>query len=93
MRDAVFQRRYKSLKQLIDRRLALVAPRNMPRDLFQGSQYVLTAPGKRVRATILLLCCEAVGGSIKDAIDAALAIEMLHNFTLVRNNGRKWLVC
>lgn len=86
MRDAVFQRRYKSLKQLIDRRLALVAPRNMPRDLFQGSQYVLTAPGKRVRATILLLCCEAVGGSIKDAIDAALAIEMLHNFTLVHDD-------
>jgi geranylgeranyl diphosphate synthase type II len=86
MSDTAFQQRYKVLKKLIDRRLASVVPRVMSRDLFQGSRYVLTAPGKRVRATLLLVCCEAVGGSIRDAIDAALAIEMLHNFTLVHDD-------
>lgn len=86
MSDAVFQRRYKSLKQIVDRGLASVTPRNMPRDLYEGSQYVLTAPGKRVRSTLLLLCCEAAGGSVSEAIDAALAIEMLHSFTLVHDD-------
>ena len=86
MSDAAFQQRYKSLKGLIDHRLTTVVPRGMSRDLLQGSRYVLTAPGKRVRATLLLICCEAVGGTITNAVDAALAIEMLHNFTLVHDD-------
>lgn len=86
MSDARFQRRYDSMRELIDQRLRLVVPHNMPRDLSEGSLYVLTAPGKRVRSTLLLLSCQAVGGSIKDALGAATAIEMLHNFTLVHDD-------
>jgi len=52
----------------------------------EGSRYVLKAPGKRVRSTLVILSCEAVGGLVKDALDTAVAIEMLHNFTLVHDD-------
>ncbi len=40
-------------------------------------------PGKRVRANIALLTCEAFGRRYADAIWAAVAIELAHNFSLV----------
>jgi geranylgeranyl diphosphate synthase type II len=35
---------------------------------------------------LVLLACEAVGGKRKQALNAAVAIEMLHNFTLVHDD-------
>ncbi|MDH3252897.1 MAG: polyprenyl synthetase family protein, partial [Ignavibacteria bacterium] len=49
-------------------------------------RYVLQAGGKRVRSTLLLLACEAVGGKAATALDAGVAVELLHNFTLVHDD-------
>lgn len=35
---------------------------------------------------LVLLSCEAVGGNSRHALDAAAAIEMLHNFTLIHDD-------
>ncbi len=86
MSDARFARRYGSLRKLVDRKLASVITHDKPHDLTEGSRYVLSAPGKRVRSTLVLLSCEAVGGRIANAAHAAAAIEMLHNFTLVHDD-------
>jgi len=40
-------------------------------------------PGKRVRANLALLTCEAFGRRYADAIWAAVAIELAHNFSLI----------
>jgi len=40
-------------------------------------------PGKRLRANIALLTCEAFGRRYADAIWAAVAVELVHNFSLV----------
>src|SRR3989442_15490733 len=40
-------------------------------------------PGKRVRANLALLTCEAFGRRYADAVWAAVAVEMAHNFSLV----------
>lgn len=42
--------------------------------------------GKRLRPLIALICTEALGGKIKTAIPAALAVEFLHNFTLIHDD-------
>jgi len=42
--------------------------------------------GKRVRPIILLLACEAQGGNWRQALPAAAAIELLHNFTLIHDD-------
>ena len=42
--------------------------------------------GKRLRPLLCLLVCDAVGGQVKQALPAAIAIEILHNFTLVHDD-------
>jgi geranylgeranyl diphosphate synthase type II len=42
--------------------------------------------GKRIRPMLVLLSCEAAGGRAALADDAAVAIEMMHNFTLVHDD-------
>ena len=42
--------------------------------------------GKRLRPYLLLLCNEAAGGDWHDALPAAAAVELLHNFSLVHDD-------
>lgn len=42
--------------------------------------------GKRIRPILCLLACSAVGGDWQQAIPAAAAIEILHNFSLVHDD-------
>lgn len=49
-------------------------------------RHVIEAGGKRVRPTLCLLACEAVGGSPKTALPTAAAVEMIHTFTLIHDD-------
>ena len=42
--------------------------------------------GKRVRAAMCLLSCEAVGGGAETAAPAAAAVELMHSFTLLHDD-------
>lgn len=42
--------------------------------------------GKRIRPVVCLLACEAVGGAVDDALPAAAAVELLHNFSLIHDD-------
>ena len=44
------------------------------------------ARGKRIRPLILLLVTEAVGGDFRNALPAAAAVEILHNFSLIHDD-------
>ena len=54
--------------------------------MYEPIRYVLSSGGKRLRAVLTLLACEAVGGKASQAMNAAVAIELLHNFTLVHDD-------
>ncbi|MBK8988586.1 MAG: polyprenyl synthetase family protein [Chloroflexi bacterium] len=43
-------------------------------------------PGKQIRPLLCLLTCEAAGGDWRQALPAAAAIEILHNFSLVHDD-------
>lgn len=59
----------------------------IPDKLRKAIEYTLGAPGKRVRAAVVLWCCEVAGGSINnDALTAAAAIEMVHTYSLVHDD-------
>jgi geranylgeranyl diphosphate synthase type I len=45
--------------------------------------YPIKAGGKRVRPAVVLLSCEAAGGEPENALNAAAAIELVHNYTLI----------
>lgn len=42
--------------------------------------------GKALRPTLCLFGCEAVGGSVHSALPAAVALEFIHNFSLVHDD-------
>jgi geranylgeranyl diphosphate synthase type I len=42
--------------------------------------------GKAIRPTLTLLCAEAMGASWKAAMDAAVAVELVHNFSLIHDD-------
>ena len=44
-----------------------------PSLLHQAMRYSALAPGKRIRPVLTLICAEATGGSIAQALDAACA--------------------
>ena len=57
-----------------------------PQLLYQPIIYAMSAGGKRIRPTLLLLCTEAFGGDVREAMSAAAAVEMFHNFTLLHDD-------
>lgn len=73
-------------RQQINKRIASISTSQGPAILYEPVDYVLTGGGKRVRPVLVLLSCQAVGGRLEQALDAAVAIELLHNFTLVHDD-------
>lgn len=44
------------------------------------------SPGKLLRSALTILCAEAVGASADRAVDAAVAVELVHNFSLLHDD-------
>lgn len=78
--------RYLSYKTRIDGNLFSFIEKKSPGGLYEPMNYVLGGGGKRIRPMITILSCEAFGGTFEDSIDAAVAMEILHNFTLVHDD-------
>lgn len=57
-----------------------------PKNLYEPIAYILNLGGKRLRPSLTLMSCELFGGIKENALDAALAIEMFHNFSLVHDD-------
>jgi geranylgeranyl diphosphate synthase type I len=76
---------YRSLATAIDETMALQLSRVEPPDLREALLHVAFG-GKRVRPALTMLSCAAVGGSPKDALHAATAIELLHTSSLVHDD-------
>jgi geranylgeranyl diphosphate synthase type II len=64
----------------------LEPPERQPPLLYDPVRYVLRGGGKRLRPILLLLTAEAFGAATDDALPAALAVEVFHNFTLVHDD-------
>ena len=47
---------------------------------------VEAAEGKALRPTLCLFACEATGGSVSKALPAAVALELIHNFSLIHDD-------
>src|SRR5690606_40452703 len=62
-----------------------VKPRE-PRNLYDPMIYIMTLGGKRVRPVLVLMAAEFFGGDPKKALNAALAIETFHNFSLIHDD-------
>ena len=57
-----------------------------PARLAEAIRYSLLAPGKRLRPQLVLLACEISGGDPTAALPAAVAVEMIHAYSLVHDD-------
>jgi len=57
-----------------------------PVNLYEPITYILNLGGKRLRPVLVLMTAEIFDSSYKNALDAALAIEVFHNFSLVHDD-------
>ena len=57
-----------------------------PVNLYGPISYILNLGGKRLRPVLTMMTTDILGGDHKKALDAALAVEVFHNFSLVHDD-------
>jgi geranylgeranyl diphosphate synthase type II len=57
-----------------------------PSNLYDPVSYILTLKGKRLRPILTLMATDIFSNSYKSGLDAALAVEVFHNFSLVHDD-------
>jgi len=77
---------YEKERKKINIRLEKVFSKREPRSLYEPSSYIISGEGKRLRPLLVLLTAKVVGGKFDVAYNAAVAVELLHNFTLVHDD-------
>lgn len=70
-------------RTLVEERLEEVVSSVEPADLGAELRHVTLSGGKRVRPTVTVLVCEALGGDPEAAVDFAVGVELVHNASLV----------
>ena len=56
------------------------------KDLYDAQRYALLAGGKRIRPALVLETCKMLGGEREAALPFALAIEMVHTYSLIHDD-------
>ncbi len=59
---------------------------NSPENLYDPLRYFFELGGKRLRPALTLMTAENFGGQGKDALHAAMAVELFHNFSLIHDD-------
>ncbi len=77
---------YTKQRKIVELRIKKVFANREPRSLYGPSAYLLESGGKRLRPLLVLLSAKAVGAKFSQAYNAAVAVELLHNFTLVHDD-------
>lgn len=57
-----------------------------PKKLYHAAEHLIIHGGKRLRPFMVIESCKILGGKTSDALPAASAVEMVHNFTLVHDD-------
>lgn len=57
-----------------------------PEILYDAARHLPLAGGKRLRPCMAMISCEAVNGDITRVIPLSIALELIHNFTLVHDD-------
>ncbi len=70
----------------IETSLSSLVTDHHPGELYDSVRYVISGGGKRIRPTLLLLSAKVFGVKSPNAMSLALAVELIHNFSLVHDD-------
>jgi len=73
-------------RQVFIRALENAIGNREPESLYGPVRYMLSLGGKRMRPVLTLMACEIFGGKADDALPAAIAVEVFHNFSLIHDD-------
>lgn len=65
---------------------ALPLPEGKERIVYEAAHYALLTGGKRLRPQLLWLTAEGLGASLEKALPAAVALEMIHTYSLIHDD-------
>ncbi len=77
---------FNSLSLQIETELRKISLPTAPSNLYEPISYMLQLGGKRIRPLAVLLANHCFKGQLKEAMPAALAVEVFHNFTLMHDD-------
>ena len=78
-------KKYTKLLEKINKDLLSIYT-NGPKSLIKTYKYTFLGKGKRIRPLLTILTSKSINEDYKKSYNAALAIEILHNFTLVHDD-------
>ena len=77
---------YEGERKKVEQKLLKSLKGRIPSSLYSPGLYVIEGGGKRLRPLLVLFSSKAVGGKFSTAYNASVAVELLHNFTLVHDD-------
>ena len=88
MEHSAYQTQYTAFVSMTEKRLTELSAQYLPASsrIGQAAQYSLLGGGKRVRAVLVLAACELAGSDPARAVDYAVALEMLHCYSLIHDD-------
>jgi geranylgeranyl diphosphate synthase type II len=86
MEDKEIRKIYEKEIKKVESRIARIFKKRNPRSLYLPAEYILASGGKRIRPFLVLASAKAVGADFSRVYNAAVAVELLHNFTLVHDD-------
>jgi geranylgeranyl diphosphate synthase, type II len=79
-------KKYTELYKLISSEIESTSYGQSPAELYEPISYMMALGGKRLRPVLVLMACQLFDSNVSNAINAAHAIEVFHNFTLVHDD-------
>jgi farnesyl diphosphate synthase len=73
-------------RAVVEAALEFWVPADAPAGLGQAMRYGVLDGGKRLRPLLVLAACQAVAGSREAALRAAVAVELIHAYSLVHDD-------
>ncbi len=71
---------------IIEQKLAELSFNKAPIELYEPIRYILNLGGKRLRPQLIFIANSLFEENIEDCANAALAVELFHNFTLIHDD-------
>jgi geranylgeranyl diphosphate synthase, type II len=77
---------YDEQYKIIEKKLSELFRVKQPVSLYEPSSFIIKSGGKRLRPLLVLFSKKAVCGNFRNAHNAAIAVELLHTFTLIHDD-------
>jgi len=74
------------LQELVSKRIQEQKYSKFPQELYDPLDYIMSLGGKRMRPVLVLLAHHLYSNNHEEAMDAAIAVETFHNFSLIHDD-------